>query len=92
MLVMRSDAEQAQEQEVDAVVAISELSQCLSLLEEVSKTKNSAASTRRGKAIADVIPAVFGNGGKKLDRFHVGQCRNRRDIVSPVVDTETSRH
>jgi prevent-host-death family protein len=39
-------------------VAISEFkAKCLSLLEEVSKTKSPLRVTRRGKAIADVVPA-----------------------------------
>ena len=39
-------------------IAISEFkAKCLSLLEEVNKTKTSLRVTRRGKPIADVIPA-----------------------------------
>jgi prevent-host-death family protein len=39
-------------------IAISKFkAKCLSLLEEVSKTKIPIRVTRRGKAIADVIPA-----------------------------------
>jgi len=39
-------------------IAISEFkAKCLSLLDQVSKTKTPLRVTRRGKAIADVIPA-----------------------------------
>ena len=40
-------------------IAISKFkAKCLSLLEEVSKTRTPLRITRRGKALADVIPAT----------------------------------
>ena len=60
-------------------IAISEFkAKCLSLLEEVNKTKTPLRVTRRGKLIADVIPPFDGFGGKGLDRLHGGPDRNHR--------------
>src|SRR5271154_2116173 len=71
-------------------VAISEFkAKCLSLLQEVSKTKTPLRVTRRGKAIADVIPVSSETEG----RSWIGSMSDRieivGDIVSPVIDTET---
>jgi prevent-host-death family protein len=71
-------------------VAISEFkAKCLSLLEEVSKTKTPLRVTRRGKAIADVIPA----SSETEERSWIGSMSDTidivGDIVSPVIDTET---
>jgi prevent-host-death family protein len=71
-------------------VAISEFkAKCLSLLEEVSKTKTPLRVTRRGKAIADVVPAP----SETEERSWIGSMSESikivGDIVSPVVDTET---
>jgi prevent-host-death family protein len=71
-------------------VAISEFkAKCLSLLEEVSKTRTPLRVTRRGKAIADVIPA----SSETEERSWIGSMSDSveivGDIVSPVVDTET---
>jgi prevent-host-death family protein len=71
-------------------VAISEFkAKCLSLLEEVSKTKTPLRVTRRGKAIADVIPA----SSETEERSWIGSLSDSieivGDIVSPVVDAET---
>ena len=69
-------------------VAVSEFkAKCLSLLDEVSKTKIPLRVTRRGKPIADVIPAgdgLEGNGwiGSMADSFEIVG-----DIISPVIDT-----
>lgn len=71
-------------------VAISQFkSKCLSLLQEVNKTKIPLRVTRRGKAIADVIPASseveeiswIGSMSSSIDI--VG------DIVAPVIDLES---
>jgi prevent-host-death family protein len=72
------------------VVAISEFkAKCLSLLEEVSKTKTPLRVTRRGKAIADVIPPSL----ETEERSWIGSMSDSveivGDIVSPVIDTET---
>lgn len=71
-------------------IAISEFkAKCLSLLEQVSKTKTPLRVTRRGKAIADVIPASAEAG----ERSWIGSMSDSveiiGDIVSPVIDTET---
>lgn len=71
-------------------VAISEFkAKCLSLLDEVSKTRTPLRVTRRGKAIADVIPA----SSEAEERSWIGSMSDSikivGDIVSPVIDTET---
>ncbi len=71
-------------------VAISEFkAKCLSLLDQVSKTKTPLRVTRRGKAIADVIPAA----SETEERSWIGSMSDSieitGDIVSPVIDTET---
>jgi prevent-host-death family protein len=71
-------------------VAISEFkAKCLSLLEEVSKTKTPLRVTRRGKPIADVIPA----SSETEERSWIGSMSDTieivGDIVSPVIDAET---
>jgi prevent-host-death family protein len=70
-------------------IAISKFkAKCLSLLEEVSKTKIPLRVTRRGKAIADVIPASPAPGerdwiGSMSDRIEITD-----DIISPVIETQ----
>lgn len=59
---------------------------CLALLEQVNKTKKPLRITRRGKPVADVVPAV-----PIVDRAALfGSMRNSikilGDIVSPVLD------
>ncbi len=72
------------------VVAISEFkAKCLSLLEEVSKTKIPLRVTRRGKAIADVIPALLETEEESWIGSMSGSVEIVGDIVSPVVDTGT---
>ncbi|HXA77148.1 MAG TPA: type II toxin-antitoxin system prevent-host-death family antitoxin [Candidatus Acidoferrales bacterium] len=71
-------------------VAISEFkAKCLALLQEVSKTKTPLRVTRRGKAIADVIPASL----ETEERSWIGSMSDSieivGDIISPVVDMET---
>jgi len=68
-------------------VAISEFkAKCLSLLEEVSKTRTPLRVTRRGKAIADVVPT----SSEAEERSWIGSMSDSikivGDIVSPVVD------
>jgi prevent-host-death family protein len=70
-------------------VAISEFkAKCLSLLEEVSKTKTPLRVTRRGKAIADVVPA----SSETEERSWIGSMSDSIDIVgdiiSPVIDID----
>ena len=71
-------------------IAISKFkAQCLSLLEKVSKTRTPLRVTRRGKAIADVVP-VFSEGN---ERSWIGSLSGSvdivGDIVSPVIDLES---
>ena len=71
-------------------VAISKFkAKCLSLLEEVSKTKTPLRVTRRGKALADVIPA----SSEAEERSWIGSMSGSidvvGDIVSPVIDMKT---
>lgn len=70
-------------------VPISEFkAKCLSLLDEVSKTRTPLRVTRRGKALADVLPASF----EAEKRSWIGSMSDSvaiiGDIVSPVIDTE----
>jgi len=70
-------------------IAISKFkARCLSLLEEVSKTKTPLRVTRRGKAIADVIPTT----SEAEERSWIGSMSGSidivGDIVSPVIDME----
>jgi prevent-host-death family protein len=70
-------------------VAISEFkAKCLSLLEEVSKTRTPLRVTRRGKPIADVVPA----SSETEERSWIGSMSDSidivGDIVSPVVDLD----
>jgi prevent-host-death family protein len=71
-------------------VAISEFkAKCLSLLEQVSKTKSPLRVTRRGKAIADVIPACPESDERSWIGSMSGSIEIVGDIVSPVVDMGT---
>jgi len=70
-------------------IAISKFkARCLSLLEEVSKTRTPLRVTRRGKAIADVIPT----SSDAEERSWIGSMSGSIDIVgeivSPVIDIE----
>ena len=71
-------------------IAISKFkAKCLSLLEEVSKTKTPLRVTRRGKAIADVIPASSEAEERTWIGSMAGSINIVGDIVSPVIDMET---
>jgi len=70
-------------------IAISEFkAKCLSLLEEISKTKTPLRVTRRGKALADVIPV----SPETDERSWIGSMSSSidivGDIVSPVIEIE----
>ena len=70
-------------------IAISEFkAKCLSLLEQVNKTKTLLRVTRRGKAVADVVPPSSDSG----ERGWIGSMSNSLeitgDIVSPVIETQ----
>jgi len=71
-------------------VAISKFkAKCLSLLEEVSKTRTPLRVTRRGKALADVIPASSEAEKGTWIGSMSGSMDIVGDIVSPVIDIET---
>jgi prevent-host-death family protein len=70
-------------------IAISEFkAKCLSLLEEVSKTKTPLRVTRRGKPLADVIPASPEAEERKWIGSMSGSIEIVGDIVSPVIEIE----
>jgi prevent-host-death family protein len=71
-------------------IAISKFkAKCLSLLEEVSKTRTPLRVTRRGEALADVIPASPEAGERSWIGSMSGSIDIVGDIVSPVIDIET---
>jgi prevent-host-death family protein len=70
-------------------VAISEFkAKCLSLLDEVSKTKTPLRVTRRGKAVADVIPAAPASEERDWIGSMSGEIEIRGDIISPVIEIQ----
>jgi len=70
-----------------AEVAISEFkAKCLSLLDEVSKTKAPLRVTRRGKAVADVVPAALDAEERTWIGSLEGEMEIEGDIISPVID------
>jgi len=70
------------------VIAISKFrARCLSLLDEVSKTKTPLRVTRRGKPIADVIPASSDGNERSWIGSLSGSVELVGDLVSPVIDT-----
>jgi prevent-host-death family protein len=71
-------------------IAISKFkAKCLSLLEEVSKTRTPLRVTRRGKAIADVVPASSEGDERSWIGSLSGSVDIVGDIVSPVIDIES---
>jgi prevent-host-death family protein len=69
-------------------VAISEFkAKCLSLLEEVNKSKSPLRVTRRGEPIADVVPPPAGPEEPEWIGSMVDSLEIIGDIVSPVIDT-----
>ena len=70
-------------------IAISEFkAKCLSLLEEVSKTKTPLRITRRGKPLADVIPASPEAEERSWIGSMSGSIEIVGEIVSPVIEIE----
>ncbi len=70
-------------------VAISEFkAKCLSLLEEVSKTKTPLRVTRRGQAIADVIPASSDVEERNWMGSMSGSIEITGDVLSPVIEIQ----
>jgi prevent-host-death family protein len=71
-------------------IAISKFkAKCLSLLEEVSKTKTPLRVTRRGKAIADVVPASSAGDERSWIGSLSGSVDIVGDVVSPVIDIDS---
>jgi prevent-host-death family protein len=69
-------------------VAISEFkAKCLSLLDQVSKTKTPLRVTRRGKPIADVIPPEAASEERDWIGSMSGDIEITGDIISPVIAT-----
>jgi prevent-host-death family protein len=61
---------------------------CLSILDQVEKTKSPVRITRHGKPVADVVPTV-----PDVDRAALFGCMRDSiqilgDIVSPVIDLD----
>jgi len=70
-------------------IAISKFkAKCLSLLEEVSKTRTPLRVTRRGKPIADVIPTSTEEDERGWIGSMSGSVDILGDVVSPVIDME----
>ena len=70
-------------------IAISKFkARCLSLLEEVSKTRTPLRVTRRGKALADVIPTSSDAEERSWIGSMSGSIDIVGDIVSPAIDVE----
>jgi prevent-host-death family protein len=70
-------------------IAISKFkAKCLSLLEEVSKTKTPLRVTRRGKPIADVVPTSTEEDERGWIGSMSGSVDILGDVVSPVIDME----
>jgi prevent-host-death family protein len=68
-------------------IAVSEFkAKCLSLLDEVNKTKTPLRVTRRGIPIADVVPASPEAEEKAWIGSLAGSLKITGDIVSPVID------
>jgi prevent-host-death family protein len=68
-------------------IAISEFkAKCLALLEEVQKTKTPLRVTRRGKAIADVIPAAPETEERDWLGSMSGRIEITGDTISPVIE------
>ena len=70
-------------------VAISEFkAKCLALLENVRKTKQPVRVTRRGKPVADVMPAAEGAETSDWRGSMKGLMEITGDVVSPVIDLD----
>jgi prevent-host-death family protein len=67
-------------------IAISEFkAKCLSLLDEVNKTKKPLRILRRGKPVAEVVPPTPARKRRKLGRM-AGSVKILGDILSPIID------
>lgn len=67
-------------------IGISEFkAKCLSLLDEVNKTKKPIRVLRRGKPVAEIVPPTPAPRHRKLGKM-AGTGTILGDIVSPVID------
>ncbi len=70
-------------------VAISEFkAKCLSLLEQVNKTRTPLRVTRRGKAVADVIPPSTDSEERDWIGSMSDSLEITGDVISPVIETQ----
>jgi prevent-host-death family protein len=70
-------------------VAISEFkAKCLSLMEQVQKTKKPLRVTRFGKPVADIVPAAPVAGPHDWFGSMKGEIEILGDIISPANDPE----
>jgi prevent-host-death family protein len=71
-------------------ISISEFkAKCLALLDKVSKTKTPLRVTRRGKAIADVVPISAQAAGRTWLGSLSGTMEITGNIVTPVIDADS---
>jgi prevent-host-death family protein len=69
-------------------VSISEFkAKCLGLIEQVHKTRQPLRITRRGRPVAEVIPAGPDSRRKFLGDM-IGTAKIVGDIVSPIIDVD----
>ena len=70
-------------------IAISKFkAKCVSLLQQVNKTKTPLRVTRRGKAIADVVPVSSEGDERSWIGSLSGSVELVGDVVSTVIDIE----
>jgi prevent-host-death family protein len=70
-------------------IAISKFkAKCVSLLQQVNKTKTPLRVTRRGKAIADVVPVSSEGEERSWIGSLSGSVELVGDVVSTVIDIE----
>jgi len=70
-------------------IAVSEFkAKCLSLLQDVHKTKTPLRVTRRGEAIADVFPASTDMTSSDWMGSLSASMEITGDVVSPVIDAQ----
>ncbi len=72
-------------------IAISKFNaNCLSLLEQVNKTKAPLRVTGRGKAVADVVPPSTNSEERDWIGSMSGSLEITGDIISPVIEIQKS--
>jgi prevent-host-death family protein len=70
-------------------ISVSEFkAKCLSLLEQVDKTKAPIRLTKRGKPIADVVPVSPEAADRDWLGFMSDRIKITGDIVSPIIDLD----